>query len=42
MCIGYDPFKWADNWESEEEYLQDLIKDKEETKDERRIEQYSR
>lgn len=24
MCIGYDPFKWADNYESEEEYIKEL------------------
>ena len=29
MCVGYDPFKWADNYGSEEEYLQELIKEKE-------------
>ena len=27
MCIGYDPFKWADNFESEEEYIKELIKE---------------
>lgn len=27
MTIGYDPFKYADIWGSEEEYLQELIKD---------------
>ena len=25
MSIGYDPFKWADNFESEEEYIKELI-----------------
>lgn len=24
MSAGYDPFKWADNFESEEEYLKEL------------------
>lgn len=24
MCIGYDPFKWADCYQSEEEYLKEL------------------
>ena len=24
MCIGYDPFKWADIYTSEEEYFEDL------------------
>ena len=24
MCIGYDPFKWADIYSSEEEYFEDL------------------
>ena len=24
MCIGYDPFKYADSWQSEEEFLEDL------------------
>lgn len=24
MCIGYDPFKWSDNYQSEEEFLEDL------------------
>lgn len=24
MCIGYDPFKWADNYTSEEEYFKEL------------------
>lgn len=27
MCIGYDPFKWADIYSSEEEYLKDLEND---------------
>jgi len=30
MCIGYDAFKWADNYESEEEYFKELIKENEE------------
>lgn len=30
MCIGYDPFKWADNYGSEEEYFKELIKENEE------------
>lgn len=25
MCIGYDPFKWGNNFESEEEYLTELL-----------------
>lgn len=24
MCIGYDPFRWADVYSSEEEYMEDL------------------
>lgn len=24
MCAGYDPFRWADNFESEEEYIKEL------------------
>lgn len=24
MCLGYDPFKWADNFESYEEYQKEL------------------
>ena len=28
MCIGYDPFTWADNFKSEEEYMEDLENDK--------------
>lgn len=24
MSCGYDPFKWADNFESEEEYMEEL------------------
>lgn len=27
MCIGYDPFRWADNYESEEEYLKELFEE---------------
>ena len=27
MCIGYDPFKWADIYNSEEEYIKDLEDD---------------
>lgn len=27
MSCGYDPFKWADNFESEEEYYMELMKD---------------
>lgn len=27
MSAGYDPFKWADNFESEEEYIKDLEDD---------------
>lgn len=27
MSCGYDPFKWADNFESEEEYIKELIKE---------------
>lgn len=30
MCIGYEPFKWADNYGSEEEYFKELIKENEE------------
>lgn len=25
MCIGYDPFKWADSYDNEKEYFDDLI-----------------
>ena len=24
MCFAYDPFKWADNFESEEEYIKEI------------------
>lgn len=24
MSAGYDPFRWADNFESEEEYMKEL------------------
>lgn len=34
MCIGYDPFKWADNFGSEEEYFQELEKENRERKSE--------
>lgn len=27
MSCGYDPFKWADNYGSEEEYIKDLEND---------------
>lgn len=27
MCIGYDPFCWADCYQSEEEYIEDLEKE---------------
>lgn len=27
MCIGYDPFRWGDNYESEEEYLKELLEE---------------
>lgn len=27
MCIGYDPFKWADNFNSYEEYYKELLEE---------------
>ena len=35
MSAGYDPFKWADVFKSEEEYLKELIKEDEENAKER-------
>lgn len=34
MCIGYEPFKWADAFNSEEEYFMELMKDEKERKKE--------
>lgn len=33
MCIGYEPFKWADAFNSEEEYWLELIKENERKKE---------
>lgn len=30
--MSYDPFKWADNFSSEEEYLQELLEEQKENK----------
>lgn len=42
MCIGYDPFRWADNYESEDEYLKELINEERKKENERRNKPSSR
>lgn len=34
MSIGYDPFRWADAFASEEEYLKELLEDEREKENE--------